>query len=97
MYMNLSEDKYKRVKITEGIVATGYKSMRIGYTSMRMTDNKKVRDEGGSLTIATNLHGFDADFSLTINDRTALLKLKEAIEFAIGTDGEDADKPNATD
>lgn len=80
----IPKDKYKSVKIGKQVEVTGYKSITYeypeGWNSPAILNNEQV-----SLTIET---GYDrsSDFRFCIHGREDLLKLKEAIDFALEVD-----------
>ncbi len=81
MLSEIPKDKYKRVKIGKQVEVTGYKSESYDYTNgfnkPAILNNNEV-----SLVIET---GYDrsSDFKFRIHGREDLLKLKEALDFAL--------------
>jgi hypothetical protein len=80
MLRTIPKDKYKSVKIGKQVEVTGFKSETYeypdGFNKPSVLNNDLV-----SLTINTN---YDAsEFRFRINGREDLLKLKEAIDFAL--------------
>ena len=81
MIRRIPKDKYKRVKIGKNIEAVGYKSETYDYNGEDGFNSPKLNNEAVSLVIRTN---YDvSDFEFRIRDRKNLLKLKEAIDFAL--------------
>lgn len=78
----IPKDQYRTVKLSKTITATGYKSRRFEYSGDLINGECCINPEGVSLIIRTN-DVLSANFELTIDNRTALLKLKEAINFAL--------------
>ena len=71
--MLIPENKLKGVAVGDGVNATGYKSFRFN------DDN----NEGASLVFTSG------NFKLDIRERKNLLKLKEALDFALEIEEED--------
>jgi hypothetical protein len=84
MLSEIPKDKYKSVKIGKQVEVTGYKSGTYEYPD-GFNKPSKLNNELVSLTIAT---GYDSssDFKFRIHGRKDLLKLKEAIDFALEID-----------
>ena len=86
MLMTIPPDKYHGVKIGN-IRVTGYKSLRMPILNEKfelISDD----DEGASLSISTE--GFQGcSFKCTFDNRTALLQLKEALDFALAKEDDD--------
>ncbi len=84
MLSEIPKDKYKKVKIGKQVEATGYKSEAYDYVNglnePPILDNDQV-----DLVIET---GYDrsSDFKFRVHGREDLLKLKEAIDFALEID-----------
>ena len=83
MLSEIPKDKYKSVKIGKQVEITGYKSETYDYPDG--FDNPVLNNDQVSLTIET---GYDrsSDFKFRIHGREDLLKLKEAIDFALEID-----------
>jgi len=81
MLQTIPKDKYKTVKIGKQVEVTGYKSTTHDYPE-GFDSPSKLNNELVSLTIET---GYDrsSDFKFRIHGREDLLKLKEAIDFAL--------------
>ena len=79
MQYEIPKDKYKKVKIDKSISAIGFRSTSYDFQDKLISDNIQ-------LTIQTDTH--DASFKFNIYGRDKVLKLKEAIEFALEIDEE---------
>jgi len=77
MQRTVPKDKYKRVKIDEAVEATGYKSLSYDHDFSKGNIRGTVNNELCHLSIRSG------SFELNIRNRTALLKLKEALDFAL--------------
>ena len=88
MIRKVPEDKYKNVKIDENIEATGYKSLSYSYDFSSSNTHGTINNEQCHLSIKTG-YGEGGEFRLEIRNRTALLKLKEALDFALEIDEEE--------
>ena len=80
MYQKIPKDKYKRVKIDDDIDVTGYKSMSYDYDFEKYPTGKI---DYNRVNFVIETKGYRSSFTLSINGRDSLLKLKEALEFAL--------------
>ena len=83
MLRTIPKDKYKSVKIGKQVDVTGFKSETYEYPDG--FDNPVLNNDRVSLTINTN-HDKASQFKFHISGREDLLKLKEAVDFALEVD-----------
>lgn len=84
MIHTIPENKYKTVKIGKLVEATGFKSETHEHPD-GFNKPSKLNNDMVSLSIKTN-YDKSADFKFRIHGRKDLLKLKEAIDFALEID-----------
>ena len=83
MLRTIPKDKYKSVKIGEQVEVTGFKSETYDYPNG--FDKPVLNNEQVSLSINTN-YDKASQFKFHISGREDLLKLKEAVDFALEID-----------
>jgi hypothetical protein len=87
----MPENKYKRIELSEDMEVTGYKSMTCDYDPEKCPQGKLNNDKI-SLSIKTiGKEPSFSSFSLDIEGRELLLKLREVIDFALEIDKEETD------
>ena len=92
MIQIIPKDKLKRIGISKEVEVTGYKSRTYDY-SEGLNFKPKIDHDHISLIFKTISSGSTfSDFSLNISGRDAILKLKEAIDFALEIDEEKENK-----
>jgi hypothetical protein len=79
MLENTLENRYKRVALENNVEVSGYKSRSYFYSEGEFEDGK-LNNDIISLIIK------DSSFKLEVNGRENLLKLKEALDFALEID-----------
>ena len=89
MHQTIPEDKYKRMKIGKNVEATGYKSLIYDYSEG--FDSPKINNDLIHLSIKNSQFGSSL-FELDVRGRDSLLKLKEAIDFALEIEDERSDE-----
>lgn len=90
MLQTIPEDKYKRVKIDENMEVTGFKSLSYFHDFSSGNVRGTVNNEQCHLSIKTE-YGEGGSFELNLRNRTALLKLQEALDFALEIDPKEED------
>lgn len=78
--IKIPEDRLKRITVGDHITITGYKSNIYDYSNGHLKG--KVDPEGAHLTIKTG-SWVGPKFEVRLVNRTQLLALKEAVDFAL--------------
>ena len=85
----MPKDKWKRVEINKNITVMGLKSMSYDY-DLEKYPLGKLNNNEINLSIKTKEMG--SSFNLEIHGRENILKLKEAVDFALEIDKEQEEK-----
>ena len=83
MLRTIPKNKYKAVKIGKNVTVTGFKSEIYEYPN-GLDAPSVLNEEHVHLKIITNCDS--SEFKLRINGRKNLLKLKNALDFALETE-----------